>query len=111
MAMQECLMPRCSRKVDDVWALCRECWTTLPEDLRYGITRAYMRGMEEMTVGLSKALTAAHSWVLATFGAEHKAHDPGLWERVVRLVRTRDEARAARRTATPATPTDTDGWA
>ncbi len=70
-----------------------ECWRALPEDLRYGITRAYVRGTEEMTAGLGKALAAAHSWMLATFGGQDKPHDPGRWERLVRYVRERDVRR------------------
>lgn len=107
-------MPHCSRKVDDEWPLCRTCWSTLPEDLRYAVTRAYSRGMEVMTTGLSKAIAAAHAWILETFGGDANKHDPGRWERLVRWVSSRDEERkleraAAAKTAKPATESDPEG--
>lgn len=92
----------CARRVDDAWALCAEHYAMLPRDLTAEIGRAYVPGMtlERATPGLYRALARAHDWVLKTFGASAKEPDPGRWERLVRVVRARDEARRAAR-ATP----------
>lgn len=102
--MHECMMPTCARKADRRFAICTACYKMLPEELRMAISRAHIDGMkpDTMTLGMQHAIAAAQAWVLATFGGIEGKHDPGRWDRLVRDVRIRDEARAARRATEPA---------
>lgn len=107
-ASHECFMPTCERKRDPRWAICGQCFRMLPENLRYAITRAYsssMESTEDASPGLLRALNDARVWIIATFGeVVREKYDPGKWERLVRYVRARDEARRERLAAKPAKP-------
>jgi hypothetical protein len=107
MADHQCFMPRCEQDRDPKWALCGQCFRVLPDDLRYAITRAFSPSMTPETVspGLQRAINDAQAWVIETFGeTPREKYDPGRWERLVRYVRARDEARRARLTAEPPMP-------
>lgn len=104
-------MPRCTLPTDDQWAICATCHRMLPDNLRNAITRTFAPGLaletgitlETATPGLQRAIAAAHSWLVATFADSpgRSADDPGRWERLVRSVRSRDDARRARAGAKP----------
>lgn len=94
-----CFMPRCDRPADPAFAVCGACYRVLPEDKRFAITRAFIRDMtvETMTAGMRYVINEASAWMTATFGDEpREKHDPGRWERLVRYVREKDEARRVR---------------
>lgn len=100
--MHECMMPMCSKRADEQWAICGACWRQLPDNLRLAITRAFSPMAQDVTIGLQRALGEAQAWMVATFGGQAKEHDPGRWERLVNYVRARDASRAARRATEPA---------
>ena len=95
-----CFMPSCDRIAPREWAICRDCYRALPEQLRYGISRAFVADMTEetMTTRMRRAINDARAWILTTFGdVPREKYDPGKWERLKQYVRERDLARAARR--------------
>lgn len=85
--MKECSWPGCAKKVDDWRWGCGPHWRILPADIR-----------ERIDLKMQGALHDAQAWIREAFGGEIKERwDPGKWDRLVRIVRGRDEARARRR--------------
>lgn len=101
-------------------AVCAEHYRILPRPITEAISRGYADGMtmETASHGFRRAIVEAHGWLHSTFaGQDRHPHDPGAWERLVRTIRAKDEARRAFRAAAPADATPPtfitrrpDGW-
>lgn len=88
--VKQCSWPGCT--VDDLedwrWG-CGKHWNLLPLNIRELISARDPDGIFE-----------ARAWIRATFGGqERREYTPAKWETLLRMVRTRDEARARRRAA------------
>jgi len=95
-----CHWPRCKREVPPKLWGCREHWAALPAHLRSKIWAAYVEGQEITKTPSLEYLAVAEevqAWIMKEFGADVDRHDPGRWERLVRMVRQRDAARQTRR--------------
>lgn len=94
-----CHWPGCKREVPPrLWG-CSEHWAALPTELRAKIWGAYVEGQEITKTPSPEYLRVAAEvdhWIRSTFSGLPDKHDPGRWARLVRFVRTRDEARRAR---------------
>lgn len=89
MGLKECSWPHCGKKVESWRWGCGSHWHMLPSHLQ-----------KKITLGMQGVDSEVREWIVATFGAEmRQEYNPGRWETLVRMVRTRDEARARRRAA------------
>lgn len=109
VATHECMVSVCREQVEERWAICGGCFRRLPEDIVLAIRRAYGVGMtvENMSIGLRRAIIRADSWLREFLGGEDRRgpkYDPGTWERLCRMVRERDAARARIRAAMEGRP-------
>lgn len=85
--MKDCSWPGCKLEVEDWRWGCGKHWNLLPLPIRQSIS-AKVHGAD----------WDALVWIRETFGAqERREYTPGRWETLVRMVRSRDEARARRR--------------
>lgn len=94
------MMPECKRVRPAEFAICTACWKVLPTEHRNAISRAF-RGMshDRISGGMRLAIAAARAWLLEHFADAGKTPDPTRWERLVRWVREKDEARRAARSS------------
>lgn len=94
-----CHWPGCKREVPPKLWGCGEHWWALPADLRARIWSTYREGQEitkTPSVDYLYVVAEVDAWIRRTFLGDIKEHDPGRWARLVRFVRDRDAARAAR---------------
>lgn len=86
MSVTGCPWLGCGKHGPKLW--CDEHYRMLPHHLRVRIAQG-----EDVT-------HEAVAWIRATFdGGPRERWDPGKWERLVRMVREKDAARARRRAA------------
>lgn len=104
MNQHKCLLAPCKNLVGDRWPICGAHFRVLPERYLDDLFHSYAPGMtrESAPPGLGTALAKAEAWLLTEFSqVVREKWDPGKWERLVQWVRSRDEARARLRAATP----------
>lgn len=87
-----CIWPGCEVSAPCV---CSAHWKQLPGEIREALGRSF--SLFEQSRGYVSAVERARSWIRRTFAGREERIDLGRWERLVRFVRDRDEARRARR--------------
>lgn len=99
--MHRCLFRGCAKNIPAEYAMCGQHWGLLPDEHKRRIRGAYSPGQSVATASGAwfLAIAKAEAWITETFGGQAKEPDRGRWERLVRVVRARDEARAAARAA------------
>ncbi len=85
-----CLWPACETDVPPPRMVCRAHWKLLPGHLR---ARLWEVEQSPMTLAIQGVAQQIQAWIAAEFNATPDRHDRGRWERLVRWVRERDEAR------------------
>ena len=99
---RSCVWPGCKLFAPNS-ICCDEHWKHVRVDIRQRLGGTF--DMFEETPAFRKAVAMLHAWVQATFAADVRDNrDPGKWERLVRFVRQRDEARRARHQAVEPDP-------
>ena len=90
-----CRWPNCAAELADHHLVCDEHWSALPGFLR---ARIYQSGtFIDEHAAIEQEISG---WVHATFSGVDERRDHGRWDRLCRVVRAKDAARAAARAAT-----------